>query len=771
MPAQQPRAAFEPISPDLDFEELVKSTPNFEEVVRIHCDAIDENGLENFEKLVLLHVIVRGLPLVVEGFDKQLDKALFSEKWLRTHYAAKREDARDLAAKKSVPLTIGHYLKNMPMLTDQWNPYNYKDSSLQRLYLKDIDCPKIWHDYLKKIIPPFLFYLNQSAEPTSFEGPGAKLPSVQKTRKVPERKVAKAGDLMSCLPSDMRADNLMCYIGHEGTYTPAHQEMCASLGQNLMVDASDGSMENGKLTKPGSSIWFMTSSKDRKLVSEYWMSFLGHDIGIEDHFAQINAWKGAPFTTYLVEQRPGDFILVPPLAAHQVWNRGTRTMKVAWNRTTVETLERALNEALPHARMVCRDEQYKNKAMVFYSLKRYSALLATVDEAGSHHQRVHQLLDEFEQLFALYNQILLSESFSPVTPKEKNVEYLPFDSNVTCAYCRGNIFNRFLTCPICAKTATGEDLPYDICMECYSIGRSCACVSKLRWAEQFKWEELVGKHEAWRNQLTKFRPPLEDKFQHFRVERSRMGKKSLAHICQEELKRRPWVDITKPKPVIEEVVGEPSEPEEDEDRPAKRRKKTKSKAPRCHICKYVEPEWKLAACSNPKCSLRYCYGSLFRAFNMTPLEVLETINWECPRCRRFCSCGSCRKNPRMTPFEPNGISLGHDTSKVADVRSVESLVDFRYSNIGWLKKAGIDGQDGLDRLKKQQGEADAKRSQALEDHQIQMELYTDPLQVFDYSQLELEQVAQAAYYSADYADIPVDPALEGSILAPVEPGS
>ena len=91
MPAQRPRAAFEPISPDLDFEELVKSTPNFEEVVRIHCDAIDENGLESFEKLVLLHVIVRGLPLVVEGFDKQLDEALFSEKWLRTHYAAKRE--------------------------------------------------------------------------------------------------------------------------------------------------------------------------------------------------------------------------------------------------------------------------------------------------------------------------------------------------------------------------------------------------------------------------------------------------------------------------------------------------------------------------------------------------------------------------------------------------------------------------------------------------------------------------------------------------------
>ncbi|KAL2863041.1 putative JmjC domain protein [Aspergillus lucknowensis] len=765
MPAQRPRAAFEPFSPNLNISALVNSTPNFEEVVRIHCDAIDENGLENFEKLVLLHVVVRGLPLVVEGFDKILDSSVFSEKWLRNHYSAKQEQARDLTAKKNVPLTIGHYLKNMPLLTDQWNEYNYKDTSLQRLYLKDIDCPKIWHDCLKKIIPPFLFYLNKSADLESFEGPGARTARSSKARNAAGKQVAKAGDLMSCLPSDMRAENLMCYIGHEGTYTPAHQEMCASLGQNLMVDASDGSVENGNATQPGSSVWFMTSSKDRKLVSEYWNSVLGHDINIEDHFAQINAWKAAPFTTYIVEQRPGDFILVPPLAAHQVWNRGTRTMKVAWNRTTVETLERALNEALPPSRMVCRDEQYKNKAIVFYSLKHYSALLDGVDEANLRHPRVQQLQNEFEQLFALYNQIILSESFSQTLPKEKTVEYIPFDSNITCSYCRGNIFNRFLTCPSCATT---PDDAYDICMECYAMGRSCACVSKLKWAEQFRWSELIEKHEIWRQQLLTANPSLGERFRPFREERAEMGRKSLAQICQEELKRRPWVDITKPKPVVE-VVDDLSEPEAPSP-PAKRRKTgrsekstPKSKAPRCHICKYAEPTWKLASCSNPKCSLKYCYGSLFRAFNMLPQEILETIGWECPRCRKICSCGACRKNPRMTPFEPTSTSLGHDTSKIADPRSVESLVDFRHSNLGWLKKAG---SDEIGRLRKHQEEADAKRNQALEDNSIQVEFYPDMSQGLDYSQLELEKVAQAAFH-ANYADIPVDPALESSILAPV----
>lgn len=89
MPAQRPRAAFEPIPPDIDVTALVESTPNFEFVVRIHCDAIDEQGLENFEKLVLLHVILGGKPLVVEGYDTRLEKWIFSEQWLRDNYSTK----------------------------------------------------------------------------------------------------------------------------------------------------------------------------------------------------------------------------------------------------------------------------------------------------------------------------------------------------------------------------------------------------------------------------------------------------------------------------------------------------------------------------------------------------------------------------------------------------------------------------------------------------------------------------------------------------------
>ena len=315
---------------------------------------------------------------------------------------------------------------------------------------------------MKDVLPEAFYYLNDCVESRT-GGDGAIREPNEFGQMRFGRGVAPAGDLMSSLPPDMRAMNMMCYIGHEGTYTPAHREMCASLGHNLMVETSG----NDGVESTGSSIWFMTESKEREMVSEYFLSILGHDIEVEKHFAQLNAWRKAPFNVWVTEQKAGDLILIPPLAPHQVWNRGTRTMKVAWNRTTVDTLELAIREALPRARLVCRDEQYKNKAIIYYTLGKYFDLLSrdTVEpkmwmRPGS---RVRQVMEDFKRLFHLYKEVLISELFSPTRP-EKNVEFLPYDSNVTCSYCRCNIFNRFLTCKSCILTAdSGEEDTYDIC--------------------------------------------------------------------------------------------------------------------------------------------------------------------------------------------------------------------------------------------------------------------------------------------------------------------
>jgi len=660
-------------------------------------------------------------------------------------------------------MTIGHYLRSMEQLTKQFTSSNYRDPKRQRLYLKDIDCPDAWADHLKETIPECVYYLNDCIESRT-GGDGAIREPNEYGQMRYGKGVAPAGDLMASLPAEMRAQNMMCYIGHEGTYTAAHREMCASLGHNIMVEASED--ERGE--KAGSSIWFMTETKEREVVSEYFLSMLGHDIEVEKHFAQVNAWKKAPFNVWVVEQRVGDLILIPPLAPHQVWNRGTRTMKAAWNRTTVDTLELALHEALPRARMVCRDEQYKCKAIIYYTLINYYDLLQrdTIEPKMWKYGRIKQLLEDFKRLFALYQEVLVSEMFSPKLPEEINVEFLAYDSNVTCSYCRCNIFNRFLTCKSCVQHGpNGEEDTYDVCMDCYAMGRSCACISNLSWVEQWDWSTLVQNYEKWRNIVVQF----DEYFDTMRspqpldIARKRSGKKPIAEVCQEQLKLRPWTDITKPKELTPEMSD--VEPEVDDEGRLKKRKggkkskfwkpgrgrvePAKDKTHACHICCHHDYNWKLAFCTT--CSLAYCYGTLWRAFDMMPQTVMEDKEWQCPRCLKMCSCGKCRKTPTQTPYQPKGTLLGHDTRKVADYRSVESLVDFSKTNLGWLRDENADNPHESGRMKKLKEKAEAEKARV----DIVDESYLD-----DGAQPDLIAGAGGDDHANGMADI--DPELRGS---------
>ncbi|KAL5321681.1 hypothetical protein ACEPPN_009641 [Leptodophora sp. 'Broadleaf-Isolate-01'] len=721
MPSQtHPQAQFVPISPEFDLATLVENTDNFDYVTRLSTEKLKEHSIQSFEALILAVVIQSGKPLVIEDWGESLPPWLFSKEWLESNLGTKPEHVRDIPNEVNIPMTMGHYLRSMGQLTNQFTKDNFRDPKRQRLYLKDIDCPDGWADHLKSVIPECVYYLNDCIESRT-GGDGAILEPNEYGQMRYGKGVAPAGDLMSSLPPEMRALNMMCYIGHEGTFTPTHREMCATLGHNIMVEAS----ENGKGEKEGSSVWFMTETKEREVVSEYFLSMLGHDVEVEKHFAQVNAWKKAPFNVWVVEQRKGDMILIPPLAPHQVWNRGTRTMKAAWNRTTVDTLELALHEALPRGRMVCRDEQYKCKAIVYYTLVKYYDLLQrdTIEPKMWKYGRIKQLLEDFRRLFSLYQEILVSEMFSPKLPEETDVEMVPFDSNITCSYCRLNIFNRFLTCKSCILYGDkGEEDTYDICMDCYAMGRSCACISALNWVEQWDWSVLVDNYELWRGVVVQFdgffdtmRSP-----QVLDVARKRYGKKPIAEVCQEQLRRRPWTDITKPRELTPDMSD--IEPEVDDQGRIKTRKggkkpavtrrnriaPQKGKTHSCHICFHQEWNWKLAFCTT--CTAAYCYGVLWRAFDLMPQAVMEDKDWQCPKCLKICSCSKCRKGNVQTPYQPKGTLLGHDTRKVADYRSVESLVDFSKTNLVWLRDNNADNPQDTGRMKKLKEKAEAEKA-------------------------------------------------------------
>ncbi|KUJ18165.1 uncharacterized protein LY89DRAFT_732855 [Mollisia scopiformis] len=742
-PQTYPQAQFVPIKPDFDLDALVEDTHNFDYVTRLSADKLEEHSIQSFEALVLQIVIENGKPLVIEDWGSRIPPWLFSKEWLEENMGKEPQSVRDIPNETNIPMTMGHYLRSMDQLTRQFKPSTYRDPKRQRLYLKDIDCPKQWSEHLRDTVPECIYYLNECIEPRT-GGDGSILEPNEYGQMRYGKGVAPAGDLMANLPPEMRAANMMCYIGHEGTYTAAHREMCGTLGHNIMVDTSTAS----KGEKPGTSIWFMTETREREVVSEYFLSMLGHDIEVEKHFAQVNAWRKAPFNVWVVEQKVGDLILIPPLAPHQVWNRGTRTMKVAWNRTTVDTLELALHEALPRARMVCREEQYKCKAIVYYTLIKYYALLQrdTMEPKMWKYGRIKQLLEDFKRLFYLYQEILVSEMFSPKLPEETNVEFLPYDSFVTCSYCRGNIFNRFLTCKTCIQhgIVNGEEVEdtYDVCMDCYAMGRSCACVSSLSWVEQWDWSTLVQNYEQWRNIVVQFdgffdsmRSP-----QPLELARKRYGRRPITEVCQEQLKIRPFKDPNRertPTPEMSDI-----EPEvDDEGRPVPRKDGKKSglsssrknqvvptpgKTHSCHVCMKHEMNWKLAFCTT--CSLAYCYGTLWRAFDLMPQTVMEDKEWQCPRCLKMCSCGKCRSKPNSTQigYQPKGTLLGHDTKKVADFRSVESLVDFSRTNLSWLQRdENANNPQESGRMKKLKERAEAEKARANESSLDDREAFDD----------------------------------------------
>ena len=90
---------------------------------------------------------------------------------------------RDLGRAQDISMSMEEYLKLVPGLAGQ--DFN-RDPKAKRQYGKDIDCPQEWRTQLAELLPREISYLGDN-------------------------------DLMTKLPPAARAENMMIYIGHEGT--------------------------------------------------------------------------------------------------------------------------------------------------------------------------------------------------------------------------------------------------------------------------------------------------------------------------------------------------------------------------------------------------------------------------------------------------------------------------------------------------------------------------------------------------------------------------
>lgn len=91
--ALHPQAKFDPFPPDLDLHGLVDRIPNFKWVQKVSRDQIRRLDPLDFEKLIHIHVVSGGKPLVIEGWDALLPKWLFNVEWLEKAYDRKGEYA------------------------------------------------------------------------------------------------------------------------------------------------------------------------------------------------------------------------------------------------------------------------------------------------------------------------------------------------------------------------------------------------------------------------------------------------------------------------------------------------------------------------------------------------------------------------------------------------------------------------------------------------------------------------------------------------------
>jgi hypothetical protein len=378
-----------------------------------------------------------GTPLVISGWHKHSSwrPAFFNSEYF-SHQAPSEILVRDIHNWTDNYVSTLEFFAALKHI-----PQSIQDDETVRYYAKDVQCPILWEEWL----------LDNDNLPSCL--------------------CPNAED--NVLPEATEIETLMCYIGVGDTATPAHKDLCASTGQNLMMYTEEN----------GSSFWFMTDSKSSPAAVDYFHQ-LGHELDHELHFTSPKEFGNAPFQVYVWEQRLGDLIVIPPRCCHQVTNHGGMTIKMSWSRLSLKDLPAALYHELPMYQRLCRRETYRIKEIIRSTLKRKSQQLSETSrdtKCNTSAQRTVEIIQETQTLLALFASILEEE----MPPSSFRIEQgtLPLDSEtgLFCDFCGADIFNTYFSCDLCTAqhdTVLSEEadcVGFCICSRCFLDGRSCGC--------------------------------------------------------------------------------------------------------------------------------------------------------------------------------------------------------------------------------------------------------------------------------------------------------
>lgn len=201
--------------------------------------------------------------------------SLFSLDFLRNHFGDTQVSPRNNETFEDLKGW------NMRKFVDYLETPIYK-RAFKRLYGKDLYCPVQWKDFLfkNKLIPDLFIHRGKR-------------------------------DCFAHLPPGMLEETVMFYMGSDGTFTPGHKDLCATIGHNIMVYAD----------KCAYSEWHLFRSTDVDEVDKFWIKHTKSSLDEDNRLLPLKLLKTAPFPMWVIKQKVGDFVLIPPNAPHQVINR------------------------------------------------------------------------------------------------------------------------------------------------------------------------------------------------------------------------------------------------------------------------------------------------------------------------------------------------------------------------------------------------------------------------------------------------------------------
>ncbi|EFI28345.1 hypothetical protein CC1G_13875 [Coprinopsis cinerea okayama7 len=422
--------------------DAILNQANFVPVDRFSAksDAQINKAIEDFEK--------HGTPTIIDGWHERDDwpRDLFTLDFFQRH--SESEGKSNIHDWRDSTMPLDEFIA-----ASREAPPCVAPDERVRLYGKDAECPKEWSKWIKEadVIPERLHWNGSN-------------------------------DYFRYRPKNARVETLMCYLGIGDTFTPAHKDLCASSGHNLMCYTEN----------EGSSYWFMTKSSDAAKASDFFQT-LGQELDHETHVITLGELAKAPFKVYVAEQKLGDLVLVPPRSCHQVVNFGGITLKTSWSRMTLDGLVTAFYHELPIYQRVCRLETYKVKSTIFCALLKQikeleeahpfsaSLILTDIRAEGKPNSRVSALIKSVDTLLAVFRDIIAQEwskekhecleASADVLASEQAMEHC-----LVCDFCGADVFQAYLEC--------------DQCKGVSDDGRSCKCVV-MKPKQRFPFEDLL----------------------------------------------------------------------------------------------------------------------------------------------------------------------------------------------------------------------------------------------------------------------------------------